>query len=80
MCTYAHHSYVALPGGPTSSIRPALDTGEVMLFDYRCWHRGLANRSAAARPVVYLAYRLGGALDELNTAPSHAPSLREGVS
>ena len=74
------HNGAVPEGGTATSIRPALAAGEILMFDYRCWHRGLANKSRAARPVVYLAYRLGGAMDELNTAPSDAPSLRGGGS
>ena len=30
--------------------------GDALLFDYRLFHHGGANRSAAVRPILYLVY------------------------
>lgn len=46
-------------GEPGDKIKPVVvlpKAGEAILFDYRLKHRGLANNSADARPVVYLTY------------------------
>lgn len=32
---------------------PRVDVGSVLLWDYRVWHRGLANRSDRPRPVLF---------------------------
>ena len=37
-------------------VRPLLHVGEVLLFDWRTWHRGCANSSPADRPVAYVTY------------------------
>ena len=37
-------------------VRPLLNVGEVLLFDWRTWHRGCANSSPADRPVAYVTY------------------------
>ena len=41
-------------------VRPLLAAGEVLLFDWRTWHRGCANRSPADRPVAYVTYARRG--------------------
>ena len=41
-------------------VRPLLNAGEVLLFDWRTWHRGCANNSAADRPVAYVTYARRG--------------------
>ena len=46
-------------GEPGDKLKPVVilpKAGEAILFDYRLKHRGLANNSTAARPVVYLTY------------------------
>lgn len=37
-------------------VNPQLAAGELVLFDWRTWHRGGANRSDAERPVAYITY------------------------
>lgn len=41
-------------------VRPLLDAGEVLLFDWRTWHRGCANTSADDRPVACVTYARRG--------------------
>lgn len=41
-------------------VRPLLAAGEVLLFDWRTWHRGCANASPADRPVAYVTYARRG--------------------
>lgn len=41
-------------------VRPLLAAGEVLLFDWRTWHRGCANHSPADRPVAYVTYARRG--------------------
>ena len=48
------------------AVAPLLRAGEVLLFDYRCLHHGLANQSEAMRPVAYIVYAGGGARDRHN--------------
>eukprot|EP01006_Ploeotia_vitrea_P019811 TRINITY_DN52057_c0_g1_i1.p1 TRINITY_DN52057_c0_g1~~TRINITY_DN52057_c0_g1_i1.p1 ORF type:complete len:307 (-),score=14.48 TRINITY_DN52057_c0_g1_i1:483-1403(-) len=38
------------------TIKPCLKAGQCLLFDYRLWHRGLANTTNANRPLLYLTY------------------------
>lgn len=45
-------------------VAPLLDAGDVLIFDYRCRHRGLANGSEEPRPVAYAVYALEGARDD----------------
>jgi len=47
-------------------IKPLAKAGMPIMFDYRLGHRGLANRSDEARPVVYLTYTVRGFKDKLN--------------
>ena len=41
-------------------VRPLLAAGEVLLFDWRTWHRGCANHSLTDRPVAYVTYARRG--------------------
>lgn len=41
-------------------VRPLLAAAEVLLFDWRTWHRGCANVSTADRPVAYVTYARRG--------------------
>jgi ectoine hydroxylase-related dioxygenase (phytanoyl-CoA dioxygenase family) len=50
-----------------------LDAGDVVIFDYRVWHRGLANRAMAFRPMFYLTLTAPSVKDTRNFA-SHALS------
>jgi len=36
--------------------QPLVQEGSCALWDYRLWHRGTPNRSAAPRPLVYMTY------------------------
>lgn len=45
---------------------PAMRLGDCLLFDYRLAHRGLANRSARARPVLSIVYQRGWFRDVVN--------------
>ena len=42
---------------------PLVRAGELLLFDYRVRHRGLANDCKEPRPVAYLTYAVGEARD-----------------
>ena len=44
------------PGGKPSARFDGLAAGSAIVFDYRVLHRGLANRSGAARPLLYFTY------------------------
>ena len=41
-------------------IRPLIESGSLLLFDWRVWHRGCANRSDHERPVAYITYARKG--------------------
>ena len=59
---------------------PELAVGEILLFDYRTYHRGRANWSADPRPVAYLAYGRDGVSDAHNFPPHSifdAPKLTD---
>ena len=43
--------------------RRAFLVWQVLIFDYRCRHRGLANKSTKQRPVAYVTYSVDGASD-----------------
>jgi len=53
-------------GDDSSSLAPLLQPGDVLLFDYRCLHRGLANQGAARREVAYAVYSRQGVRDVQN--------------
>jgi len=44
------------PAGKASARFDGLAAGSAIIFDYRILHRGLANRSAARRPLLYFTY------------------------
>jgi hypothetical protein len=44
-------------------IAPLLDAGDLLIFDYRLRHRGLANNSSRQRAVAYATYSCGAAID-----------------
>jgi hypothetical protein len=51
----------------TIKYTPLLDVGDVLLFDYRIWHRGLKNSTAHEyRPVLYMTYGVGTFRDTAN--------------
>ena len=39
-----------------TAVSPLVRRGGCFLMDYRLWHRGLANRSSRARPILYILY------------------------
>ena len=49
-----------------SSVAPLLQPGDVLLFDYRCLHRGLANEGNSRREVAYAVYARQGVRDVQN--------------
>ena len=53
-------------GDDSSSLAPLLQPGDVLLFDYRCLHRGLANQGNARREVAYAVYSRQGVRDIQN--------------
>ena len=53
-------------GDDSSSLAPLLQAGDVLLFDYRCLHRGLANEGNARREVAYAVYARDGVRDVQN--------------
>ena len=53
-------------GDDSSSVAPLLQPGDVLLFDYRCLHRGLANEGDARREVAYAVYSRQGVRDIQN--------------
>ena len=53
-------------GGDTSSLAPLLQPGDVLLFDYRCLHRGLMNQGDERREVAYAVYAREGVRDVQN--------------
>ena len=58
-----HHTGVAT-GRVAPRVAPLLAVGEVLVFDYRCRHRGLGNSGGHERPVAYVTYTIGAARDE----------------
>lgn len=40
----------------SATVTPFVRRGGCFLLDYRLWHRGMANRSARPRPILYLTY------------------------
>lgn len=55
-------------GGLTAvpSVAPELDVGDVLVFDYRVVHRGLANGSGSPRPIVYFTHARSWFRDVVN--------------
>ena len=53
-------------GDDSSSVAPLLQPGDVLLFDYRCLHRGLANEGDFRREVAYAVYARDGVRDVQN--------------
>jgi hypothetical protein len=51
---------------PESATKISFQRGDFVLLDYRTLHAGLPNRSANARPVMYLAYARTWFFDEVN--------------
>ena len=50
----------------TLPVAPLLAAGDLLLFNYRTYHRGQANHSEAPRPVAYLVYAREGVSDSHN--------------
>ena len=55
-----------------SAIAPLLPdaASSLLLFDYRCYHRGLANRSLQPRPVAYVAFAMRDEVSDVHNFPS----------
>lgn len=60
------------------SARPLLRAGEVLIFDFRVAHRGTANRSAEARPLMYLVYSTRQGVRDRHNFLTRWPELRRG--
>ena len=45
---------------------PACPAGGIIIFDYRCLHRGLANAKPHTRPIAYCVLSTGLARDRAN--------------
>ena len=45
---------------------PLLAAGELLLFDYRCLHRGRANLTRDPRPIAYVLFARPGVVDRHN--------------
>ena len=68
------HVWADSPFGPrprwdeatTATVSPELAVGEVLIFDYRTYHRGRANRCDTPRPVGYLVFSRRGVSDTHN--------------
>ncbi|KAG8459924.1 hypothetical protein KFE25_010973 [Diacronema lutheri] len=59
------------------SIVPCIAGGGYIVFDYRLRHRGLANRSAEPRPLLYLTYAKPFFADMTNFSATRYPPLPE---
>ena len=57
---------VTTSAGPPRVTSSPLAAGDLVLFDYRVLHRGLANTCERPRPVFYLALGKAGRLDTSN--------------
>ena len=58
-----HHHEGTARGHVAPRMAPLVRAGELLLFDYRVRHRGLANDCKEPRPVAYLTYAIGEARD-----------------
>ena len=47
-------------------VAPKVDVGDVIIFDYRVWHRGLGNSTVETRPVCYATYSPSWFVDTQN--------------
>ena len=54
---------------------PRCALGDAVLFDYRTWHRGLANESDADRPVLYLVVARPWWRDDRNDPTNNPASI-----
>ena len=61
-----HRNAGSTSGFVAQRTAPLLGMGDVLIFDYRCRHRGLANGGEETRPVAYVTYAIGGAQDKHN--------------
>jgi ectoine hydroxylase-related dioxygenase (phytanoyl-CoA dioxygenase family) len=50
----SHRGTKEEPNG--ASVEPRVPEGSCLLWDYRLWHGGTANRSSAPRPLLYATY------------------------
>ena len=65
----SHAAGLSADGKPRQTFepeRPYLNRGGCILMDYRLWHRGLANSSQQARPVLYIVYARHWFTDNIN--------------
>jgi len=60
-------------------VAPKITAGDVLLFDYRVWHRGLGNSGTATRPVVYATYSPTWFVDSQNFSNSRYKKQLEAV-
>ena len=54
--------YAAQPRNPNNLriVRPTMRAGNLLIFDWRVWHRGGPNQSAHDRPVAQITYAAHG--------------------
>ena len=52
--------------GDIGTCLPELKAGQILMFDYRCLHRGRGNRTTQPRPVAYVVYAQSGIADKHN--------------
>ena len=62
---------------PTMSAEPG---SAMLLFDYRCYHRGRANHSTAARPVAYVVFTTREGVVDAHNFPSDRSLVREAAA
>lgn len=66
---------------PVSPVMP-IPGGHLLLFDYRCYHRGLANHSTSPRPIAYVAFSTRQGVSDSHNFPTdnEASIIREAAS
>lgn len=60
---------------PVQRIPILYNAGQYIIFDYRLRHRGLGNKSAEARPLLYITYAKKNFADEWNFSKKRYKNL-----
>lgn len=76
----AEASEAGSSGGAGSCARLEVSAGDAVLFDYRLFHAGGANRSTRRRPILYLIYARPWYEDNINFPARHEASLESELS